>query len=118
MKKALIVANLAGFIGTFLQNDIKILKSMGYEVHCAGNASNKNPEENENTFKRFGTVFHQIDVDGKSPLSRSNMRALKQLRRLMKTEKFELVHCHTPIAGAIARVAVAPYRVWGVHGVE
>lgn len=113
MKKALIVANLAGFIGTFLQNDIKILKSMGYEVHCAGNASNKNPEENERAFREFGTAFHQIDVDGKSPLSRSNMKALRQLRRLMKTEKFELVHCHTPIAGAIARVVAAPYRVGG-----
>lgn len=32
MKKALIVATIAGFITSFERNDIKILKEMGYQV--------------------------------------------------------------------------------------
>lgn len=112
-KKALIVSALAGFIGTFLRHDIETLQSMGYEVHCAGNASNKNPIENENSFREMGAVFHQIGFSSKSPLSRDSLKAFKEIKQLLKEEKFDLVHCHTPIAGAITRVAVIPYRKRG-----
>lgn len=112
-KKALIVSALAGFIGTFLRHDIETLQSMGYEVHCAGNASNKNPIENENSFREMGAVFHQIGFSSKSPLSKDSFKALKEIKQLLKKEKFDLVHCHTPIAGAITRVAVMPYRKRG-----
>lgn len=109
-KKALIVSALAGFIVTFLEHDIETLQSMGYEVHCAGNASNKNPIENENSFLEMGTVFHQVDFSSKSPLSRDSLKAFKEIKQLLKEEKFDLVHCHTPIAGAITRIAAIPYR--------
>lgn len=109
-KKALIVSALAGFIGTFLRHDIETLQSMGYEVRCAGNASNKNPIENENSFREMGTVFYQVVFSSKSPLSRDSLKAFKEIRQLLKEEKFDLLHCHTPIAGAITRVAVMSCR--------
>lgn len=109
-KKALIVSALAGFIGTFLRHDIEILQSMGYEVHCAGNASNKDSIENEKNFRDMGTVFHQIDFSSKSPMSKDSVIALKEMKQLLKVEKYDLIHCHTPIAGAITRVAAMPYR--------
>lgn len=110
VKKTLIVSALAGFIGTFLTHDIETLKSMGYEVHCAGNARNKDPIENENSFRAMGVTFHQVDFSSKSPLSRDSLKAFKEIKQLLKEEKFDLVHCHTPIAGAITRVAAMPYR--------
>lgn len=109
-KKALIVSALAGFIGTFLKHDIETLQSMGYEVHCAGNASNKNAIENEKSFFDMGTVFHQIDFSSKTPLSKESLIAFKEMKLLLKKERFDLIHCHTPIAGAITRIAAIPYR--------
>lgn len=109
-KKALIVAALAGFIGGFLTNDIKILQEMGYEVHCAGNAKNKDKNENEKFFISLGTIFHQVDFSSKTPFSKESYCAFKQLKTLITEEKFDLIHCHTPIAGVITRIAVLPYR--------
>lgn len=112
-KKALIVSALAGFIGSFLKSDIALLQSMGYEVHCAGNASNKNQEENEKSFRELGTIFHQIGFSSKSPFSKDSIAAFRELKQLLREEKFDVIHCHTPIAGAIARVAAIPYRKRG-----
>lgn len=88
-KKALIVSALAGFIGTFLKHDIETLQSMGYEVHCAGNASNKNAIENEKSFCDMGTVFHQIDFSSKTPLSKESLIAFKEMKLLLKKERFD-----------------------------
>lgn len=60
------------------------------------------------------------------PWSRSirdpgNLVALKDLRRLLAAQRFDIVHCHTPIAGAVTRLAVASLRrrpaiVYTAHG--
>ncbi|MGN0114194.1 MAG: glycosyltransferase family 4 protein [Monoglobaceae bacterium] len=110
-KKALVVSALSGFITTFLQHDIKLLQEMGYEVHCAGNASNKNPEENKAAFDRINTPFHQIDFSSKSPLSKDNLIAFRQIRKLIKEAHFDVIHCHTPIPGVVVRLAAAGSRL-------
>ena len=84
---------------------------MGYEVHCAGNASNKDPKENRKAFERIGTVFHQIDFASKSPFSKDNIRSYIQVRRLLKKECFSVIHCHTPIPGVIVRLASEKWRL-------
>lgn len=110
-KKALVVSALAGFIVTFLQHDIELLQNMGYEVHCAGNSSNKNPEENKITFEKMNTVFHQIDFSSKSPLSKDNIKAFRQINKLISLEHFDVIHCHTPIPGVIVRVLAERKRL-------
>lgn len=115
MKKALIIANTAGFIITFLQKDIKILQSMGFEVDCAGDASYKDREENDKTFRDFGCKFYQIDMDARNPASRANLKGFEQIRTLIKAEKYDFVHCHTPVAGALTRLAAIPVRMGGVY---
>jgi glycosyltransferase involved in cell wall biosynthesis len=122
MKRALILANTAGFIITFLQNDIKILQSMGYEVDCAGDASYKNKEENDETFLEFGCKFYQIDMDAKKPLSMNNLKAYKQVKKLIKSGDYSVIHCHTPVAGFLGRIAARAKRrtgtrvIYSTHG--
>lgn len=112
-KRALVVAALAGFITTFLKHDIELLQSRGYEVHCAGNAKNKVKEENEALFHSWGVEFHQIDFSSKSPFSKETILTCKQIKSLLKEYNFEVIHCHTPIAGAVTRLAAIPYRKKG-----
>lgn len=102
-KKALIVTALAGFVRSFLINDIKLLQEMGYEVSCAANKNHPGNEEIEKYFKEHNVKFYQIDFSSNKPFSIETVRAYKQLNKLIKKERFNMVHCHTPIAGAITR---------------
>ncbi len=109
-KKALIVTALAGFITSFLRSDIAILQEMGYEVQCAANVGSHDLKKMEQIFTQMGVRFHKVDFSSRSPISKDSWTAWKQMRRLLREESFDLVHCHTPIAGAIVRAAAAPYR--------
>lgn len=82
----MIISTLAGFIGTFLEHDRKTLQDMGYEIHCAGNASDKDPIENEHSFRKMGTIFHQVGFSFKSPLSKDSIAAFKEVKQLLKRE--------------------------------
>ncbi len=99
MKKALIVATIYEFIAAFEQNNIKILKSMGYEVWCACNTIEANGQLKD-------LDLHIVDIPfGRNPLCRTNVKAYKMLKKLIRQENFDLVHCHTPVGGAIGRLA-------------
>ena len=106
MKKFLIVAHYSRFLVQFEMNNVKILQGMGYEVHYATNYRQEDmyadaPQRIQNA----GVVLHQIDFV-RSPYNiPANIKAYKQLKALMKKEKFAGVHCHTPMAGVLARLA-------------
>ena len=42
----------------------------------------------------------------KNPISSGNLAAFRLLRRILRDGRYDLVHCHSPSAGAIARLAV------------
>ncbi len=106
MKKFLIVAHYSRFLVQFEMNNVKILQDMGYEVHYATNYKQEDmyadaPQRIQNA----GVILHQVDFV-RSPYNISaNIKAYKQLKNLMNTEKFVGVHCHTPMAGVLARLA-------------
>lgn len=113
-RRALIVVNLVGFLH-FLWNDIETLQMMGYEISVATNeesAAGANlieiPKLDEMGIKHF-----QIDFDTKTPLSSKNWKAYRQLKRILRETKYDLVHCHTPIVGILTRLATVKYRKTG-----
>lgn len=113
MKKALIVTALARFTKSFLSNDIITLQKMGYEVHCAANIHHAGAECMPAYFKQMHVIFHQIDFSSSKPLSAETLKSYKEMAVLFKAEHFDLIHCHTPIAGAIARFAGRKQRRQG-----
>lgn len=99
MKKALIIASVYGFIHHFERNDIKILQELGYEITVAANLNGyKNELDNLNV-----NLIH-IPFQ-RNPFSRQNITAYKELNKFLKSEKIDLIHCHTPIGGVIGRIA-------------
>ena len=104
MKKVLFVATVVGFIASFEMNDMAILEKMGYEVHfaCDGNIP-ASEEKKKKLIDRFPN-FHQISFS-RNPMNFRNFRAYKELVRLIKKEEFDIVHCHTPVGGVLARRA-------------
>lgn len=123
MKKFLIVAHYSRFLVQFELNDVKLLQGMGYEVHYATNFEHEDMYADAvQVIREHGVILHQVDFV-RSPYNiLANIKAYKQLKHLMRTEMFAGVHCHTPMAGALARLAAnathtAPvlYTAHGFH---
>lgn len=113
MKKALVVTALAGFAYGFLENDMKTLQNMGYEVHCAANKEYEKNIDAEVHFPSIGVAYHQIKFDSKSPLSKKSFGAAREFCKLIRENKFDVIHCHTPIVGAIVRMCCIFERIKG-----
>ena len=106
MKKALLVTRVSGFVPQFEMNNVKILQKMGYEVHYATDLNTVVYGHDNKRLEGTGIILHQIDFV-RSPFSREVKKAYGQLKELMENEKFDLIHCHMPMSGVLARKAAA-----------
>jgi glycosyltransferase involved in cell wall biosynthesis len=120
-KKALLVTTVSGFVPQFEMSNVNILQNMGYEIHYAANY--KTPSYGNDNKRLTGTniIPHQVDFI-RNPFSLHNITVFRQLKDLMNKEHFDLVHCHTPMGGVLARLAAhatttAPviYTAHGFH---
>lgn len=122
MKKALIVASTSGFIKGFLLSDAHMLQELGYEVHCAANHKAMVTFKAEKLFPQHNIIFHQVDFPPNRPFSFETVRAGKQYLEIVKNIQFDLIHCHSPIVGAIVRFLGVKYRknggkiIYTTHG--
>ncbi len=114
-KKALIVTNLVGFVN-FIWNDFDLLKDKGYEVHFAANSSTINDIKTLEELKELenrNIKFFPLNFDSKSLFTKKNLAAYKQIKRIIKSQQYDLVHCHTPIVGLLTRIATRRLRKHG-----
>lgn len=111
MKKVLFVASLYGFLESFEINNMKILQKEGYEVHCIANDYDKVRGIYFRTpnLDSIGVIKHIINF-ARAPLSKENLLTLFELEKFIDHEGFDLIDCHTPIGGVIARLAARKLR--------
>lgn len=114
MKKALIVTAFAGFVRSFLTNDIKTLQRMGYEVECAANKNHNGADRIGEYFKENNVVFYQVDFSSNKPISRETLISYKQLKKVIDKGNYSLVHVHTPITGVLTRLICRTKRKKGM----
>lgn len=80
---------------------MKWLKEHGYKVHvCAGDDF----EAGESKTVPYCDKYYIVPFY-RSPFATQNFSSYKELRKLIKQNEYELIHCHTPVAAAIARYA-------------
>lgn len=101
-RKVLFVATVAKkHICQFHIPYFKMLKDSGYIVHvCAGNDFGND----EKCVIPYCDQFFSINFD-RNPFSFNNFKAYRQMRKVLKENSYELIHCHTPVASAVARIA-------------
>lgn len=125
MKKFLMVSTIVPTIAQFNMSNIHILSDMGYQVDVACNYNNSEiwPKGKIKNFKkeikRLGGETYQISFSRKPIKIGDHIRSLKQMIFLLKTEKYEFIHTHTPMASAIARIAAHKTNtkvIYTVHG--
>ena len=118
-KKALLVTTVSGFVPQFEMNNVRILQDMGYEIHYAANYNTPSYGDDNHRLDGTGIVRHQIDFV-RSPFKAENLKVYRQLCKLMKSEHFDLVHCHTPMGGVMARLAAHATKtgpvIYTAHG--
>lgn len=121
MKKALIITTISGFLAQFELNDVALLQELGYEVHYASNFENPVYEFDEEKLREQGIQLHHIDIQKSPKQIQANMKAYRQLRKIIDGEKIDLIHCHNPIGAVVARCAaskskVDPFVIYTAHG--
>lgn len=120
MKKALIIATAGGFVPKFENNNIGMLHGLGYELHYAADFNNRVYEFDDAYWTKHHITIHQIDFVKDIFDFRGNAKAFFALKELIKDLQPELVHCHNPIAAALARAAIGKkYKtkvIYTAHG--
>lgn len=103
-KKALLVTRVSGFIPQFETDAVHILQDMGYEVHYAANFDQIVYGKDNSRVAKLGLICHSIPFARKL-FCKENRQAYRMLKELMQKEQFDLVHCHMPLTGVLARMA-------------
>ncbi len=113
MKKALFICTYGGFISSFEVSNIKILQSMGYEVHVAANFNDPIKNDKPEVIDGLNIVKHHINFQ-RNVFSFQHIRNFSQLDKLIRKYKFDEVDCHNPVCGVLGRICAKKNRVTNI----
>lgn len=107
--KVLLVATVQSHICQFHKPLVKMLHEHDVEVHVAArdNLAEKNGLALDFVEKVFDIPF------ARSPKSKDNIIAYKQLKKIIDEGHYDVVHCNTPMAGIVTRLAAKKERKAG-----
>lgn len=126
-KNAIILTTVPSTIEQFNMININLLKEMNYDVYVAsnfntpGNIDKIRLENFKTELKNNDIKMYNIDFS-RNPLNINNINAYMQLKKIFNNKKFDIIHCHTPICGAITRLASKKTRkngtkvIYTAHG--
>ena len=95
MKKILYVATVAEHFYYFHLPCFKMFKEKGWQVDVACHGDRELPYC-DNKF--------EIPIK-RSPADKENIQAYRELKAIIKKGNYDIVHCHTPMGGILARLA-------------
>ncbi len=118
-KKALQLASVASMIDQFTIPNIRILISLGYKVDIVAdftNPGNITIERADDLKKRLADMGVRVfDIAIPRSLNPGAIsKSYKKVKALIDEEQYNLVHCHSPIGGVIAREAAKKHRKKGL----
>ncbi len=102
MKKVLFVATVVQkHINVFHLPFLKMFQNAGWETAvCARNDF----AQKEDCKIPYCDTYYDMPFE-RNPFKVNNLKVFKRLKALMKEEKYDIVHCHTPTGGVLARLA-------------
>lgn len=107
--KVLLTATVQSHICQFHKPLVEVLHEHGDEVHVAArnNLAEKNGLKLDFADKVYDVPF------SRSPKSIDNLRAYKELKKIIEKEKYDVIHCNTPMGGIVTRLAARKSRKQG-----
>ena len=109
IKKVLLIATVQSHIGQFHKPLMRMLKEQGWEIHVAArnNLAEKNGLQLEYPDNVYDIPFQRF------PFDLRNLTAYRDLRHILKSERYDIIHCNTPVGGILGRLAAKSYRKQG-----
>lgn len=109
--KVLLTATVQSHICQFHKPLVKVLHEHGCEVHVAArdNLAEKNGLKLDFVDKVYDVPF------ARSPKSLDNLRAYKELKKIIEADKYDIIHCNTPMGGIVTRLAARKARKKGTR---
>ena len=94
--KVLLVANVAkGHVNKFHIPTIKYLKSKGWHIDVACSLDEDIP---------FADNVYGMSWK-RSPFTFKTLKGIVELYQLLKKNQYDIIYCHTPVGGLVARFA-------------
>lgn len=99
---------------------LKMLQSIGWETAVAARNDYADPAD---CVIPGCDRFYPIDF-ARNPLKPANWRAYQELKKVIAEGRFDVIHCHTPVAAILTRLAARKARKQGckvlytVHGLH
>lgn len=103
MKKILYVATITEHFYYFHLPSMQMFKELGWQVDVASHGDKELP---------FCDTHYEIPIK-RSPADVENLKAYKQLKKIIKENNYDIIHCHTPMGGMLARLAARSQRKHG-----
>ncbi len=110
MRKVLLTATVQSHICQFHKPLVEMLREQGdVEIHVAArnNLAEKNGLKLDFVDKVYDVPF------SRSPKSTDNIKAYKQLKKIISEENYDIIHCNTPMGGIVTRLAAKKARKKG-----
>lgn len=101
--KILFVATVPEHFEYFYTPYFEMLNAGGWEVYTACCGCESFPACKKN---------YRLSIS-RSPLKLANVKALFELKRIIGENDFDIIHCNTPVGGALARIAARRARKKG-----
>ncbi len=111
-KKVLFTATVDSHILAFHIPFLRWFHEQGYEVHVATNGTEEIP---------YCDKKHVISFE-RNPFKLNNLKAINELKKIIKKENFNIIHSHTPMGSVVTRIAAKKARkngtsvIYTAHG--
>lgn len=102
-KKVLFCATVDYHFKAFHLPYFQWFQDMGWEVHVAAGGNMNLPFVDE----KFSIPIRR------SPFHPENLSVYRRLKRLIQDNGYDMIHCHTPVGGVLARLAARQARQKG-----
>ena len=105
------------YVATVVRNHImefhipylKMMKEMGWQTAVAASNDYDNKDE---CLIPFCDEYYDIPFSRK-PFDLNNIVAYKKLKKIIETNNYNIIHCHTPVAATLTRLAAINARKHG-----
>ena len=101
--KILYITTIGGTMSFFKSLISELIK----ECNIVDIATNEETSRVPDCYREWGCKVYSISTS-RSPFSFGNIKAVKQIRSIAKN--YDIVHCHTPLAGMATRFACRKLR--------
>lgn len=81
--------------------------------HTVDIATNESLSPVPDCYRKWGCTIYQISCT-RSPLEKSTLKAVKEIKKIVSEGGYDIVHCHTPVAAMCTRLACRKLRKDGL----